>query len=395
MNLVDVAIVGAVLVAAATGGRLGLVTRLLSWVWMVVGVVAVVRALPWVFTRLPDLDPNLATLVTLGAFAGALGAGNAVGAAIGSRLSLGRRSGRAAAVNRVGGALVGGAGALTVVWLLLPVVAGLSGSVAAAVNQSGVARFIDARFPEPPDAVQAIRRFTSDVPFPQVFDQLQATPDPGPPPEATGIDDAVSEAVVASTLRVVAPACGRIQSGTSFVAGETTGGQSVVVTNAHVVAGSSDVRIVDGSGVESAATVVGFDPVADLAVLVTRPLGLPPLRLDNRAKVGASAVFGFPGGGPMRIAPACVIRELGATGRDIYGSSGARRDVLELAAQLEPGDSGAPLVDPGGAVAGVVFAVATDRSDVAYALTAAQSQLLLDQAASGRWLEVSSGPCLN
>lgn len=168
-----------------------------------------------------------------------------------------------------------------------------------------------------------------------------------------------------------------------------------MVTNAHVVAGSSDVRIVDGSGVESAATVVGFDPVADLAVLVTRPLGLPPLRLDNRAKVGASAVFGFPGGGPMRIAPARVIRELGATGRDIYGSSGARRDVLELAAQLEPGDSGAPLVDPGGAVAGVVFAVATDRSDVAYALTAAQSQLLLDQAASGGWLEVSSGPCLN
>lgn len=394
MNLVTVAIVGAAVVAAATGSRLGLLTRVLSWVWMVVGVVAGIRVLPWVLARLPDLDAGVATLVTVGALAGALGAGHAVGVAIGSKLSP-RRPGGAAAVNRVGGALVGAAGALTVVWLLLPVAAGVSGPVAAAVNQSGVARFIDARFPDPPDAVQAIRRFTADVPFPQVFDQLQATPDPGPPPDVTGLDDVVAQAVVSSTLRVQAPACGRIQSGTSFVAGETPGGQSILVTNAHVVAGSNDVGVVNSSGVVSPALVVAFDPVTDLAVLTTSSLGRVPLRLAERRGSEASAVFGFPGGGPMRIAPARVTRELSATGRDIYGSAGARRDVLELAAGLAPGDSGAPLVDPAGTVAGVVFAVATDRNDVAYALTAAQARLILDQAAAAGWTESSSGPCLN
>ena len=58
-------------------------------------------------------------------------------------------------------------------------------------------------------------------------------------------------------------ACGRLQEGSGAVLGD-----ELVVTNAHVVAGADSVEVIrhpDGAEIE--ATVVAFDPSADLAVL--------------------------------------------------------------------------------------------------------------------------------
>jgi len=65
--------------------------------------------------------------------------------------------------------------------------------------------------------------------------------------------------------------------------------------------------------------------------------------------------------------------------------------VLELAAQLRPGDSGSALVDARGVVVGVAFAVARDRSDVAYALAPNEVRAALTAVASA---PVATGPCL-
>jgi S1-C subfamily serine protease len=59
-------------------------------------------------------------------------------------------------------------------------------------------------------------------------------------------------------------------------------------------------------------------------------------------------------------------------GRDIYGRQVTERDVAELRAALQPGDSGSPLVDAQGEVVGVAFAVAPDREGVAYALESSE-----------------------
>jgi S1-C subfamily serine protease len=103
------------------------------------------------------------------------------------------------------------------------------------------------------------------------------------------------------------------------------------------------------------------------------------------------AVFGHPGGGPLELSPYQVGEEVTATGRDIYGAERTERQMLFLAAELRPGDSGGALVDPSGAVVGVAFAIAPDRPDVAFALTIEEVRAVLE----GPLTEgTDPGPCL-
>jgi S1-C subfamily serine protease len=61
-----------------------------------------------------------------------------------------------------------------------------------------------------------------------------------------------------------------------------------------------------------------------------------------------------------------------AQGANIYQTSMVTRQVYEIRALVQPGNSGGPLLSPQGTVDGVVFAVATGVSDTGFALTAEQ-----------------------
>jgi len=123
--------------------------------------------------------------------------------------------------------------------------------------------------------------------------------------------------------------------------------------------------------------VVAFDPRRDLAILRVRNLGVAPLTLRD-AKVGdRGGVFGHPGGGQLTISPFRVSEEITAVGSDVYDREESRRDVLVLASNLHPGDSGSALVDPKGDVVGVAFAVAPDKRGVAYALDLSELRPIL------------------
>ena len=103
------------------------------------------------------------------------------------------------------------------------------------------------------------------------------------------------------------------------------------------------------------------------------------------------AAFGHPQGGPLRAAPFSVGEVTEATGTDIYDRNAATREVLILAADLQPGDSGSALIDPDGDVVGVVFAIAPDRPGVAYALAMSELEAVL---AGDLSQPVDTGPCL-
>jgi S1-C subfamily serine protease len=74
--------------------------------------------------------------------------------------------------------------------------------------------------------------------------------------------------------------------------------------------------------------------------------------------------------------PAGVAAAFEATGLDIYGNAAVTREIYELDAVVQPGNSGGPLVAsgdtaeeiPDGTVVGVVFARSTTETDVGYAL---------------------------
>ena len=90
--------------------------------------------------------------------------------------------------------------------------------------------------------------------------------------------------------------------------------------------------------------------------------------------------------------PAAVRDMFTATGFDIYGRSTVTRVVIELAANVEAGDSGGPFVASDGRVAGVVFARAQATPGVGYALEI--GEVRTDVAgAIGRTAPAGTGSC--
>jgi S1-C subfamily serine protease len=197
-----------------------------------------------------------------------------------------------------------------------------------------------------------------------VFSSLRAAPDLGPPPAISGLSRDTAAAVAGSTVRVEGIACSRFQEGSGFVAAP-----GIVVTNAHVVAGVEETELVRRDGTRVPARVVLFDSRRDLALLDAPEVGLPPVPLAPDAAVGMrGAVFGYPAGGELELSPFEVRDVVEAEGRDLYDSERTRRSVLILASGLAAGDSGGAVVETGGSVVGVAFAIAPDQPGTAYAL---------------------------
>jgi S1-C subfamily serine protease len=220
-----------------------------------------------------------------------------------------------------------------------------------------------------------------------VFQSLKPNPDAGAPPP-TGLAPEVHNRVLQSTVKVIGDACGKIQEGSGFAVAADT-----IVTNAHVVAGETSTRVETpktalGRGLK--ATVVMFDPNHDLAILHVPNLNEQPL-VVSRIRVGQTgAVYGHPGGGPLRAAPSKVVQLVRAEGTDIYDRNKSVRNVFVLASELHPGDSGGALVDQQGAVVGVAFAIAPDKPTTAYAL----NDVELRRALAAPQAPTATGPCL-
>ena len=176
-------------------------------------------------------------------------------------------------------------GVLVVVWLLSPLAAEITGWPADQVRNSSITRTVDRVFPSAPDPLRTLRQVIGEDRFPQVFEALRPTPDPGAPPAETGIDRGGSDRVVASTVKVEAAACGRLQDGSGAVVGD-----GLIVTNAHVVAGAEQVGVFRGDdGQPVRAEVVAFDPDRDLR----HPEGRrhrPPRAAHRRHRGGRSPV---------------------------------------------------------------------------------------------------------
>ncbi|HEX6421083.1 MAG TPA: MarP family serine protease [Acidimicrobiales bacterium] len=372
MNVFDVVVVLLAVFAAAGGYRLGFVARAASWLGFGLGAVAGALLLPQVLPEVREASEATITLVAVGLLFGTALIGQALGLVLGSQLHAELPPGSARRADQVAGGAVGVVGVLVGVWLLLPVLAHVPGWTAEQARGSVIAREVGEVFPDPPDTLEALRRVVGEDLSPQVFEALTPAPDAGSSPGSSGLSTETTDRVVRSTVKVEGVACSRIQEGSGFFVGD-----DLVVTNAHVVAGEEEsvVELSDGSTLP--ADVVAFDPERDLAVLRTRGGGRPPLPLADAAPGDTGGVFGRPGGGPLEISPFRVADRITAVGRDIYDERSTSRDVLVLAAELAPGDSGSALVDPQGRVVGVAFAIAPDRPGVAYALAIDELEAVL------------------
>jgi S1-C subfamily serine protease len=389
VNLFDLIIVVAMVAAAAGGFRLGFLARVVSWVGLAAGLILAARFLPTAVRTFEGPDPTSKLIVAGVVLLGGAFIGQGLGLLAGSSLRKFVPLGPIRVVDSAVGAGVGVLGVLVSVWILLPAIADVPGSVSRQARNSAVARFIDGTLPRPPDTLQALRRVVGETNFPKVFESLRPAPDTGPPPESTGIPTPVLQRVARSTVKVSGVACSRTQEGSGFSVAP-----DVVVTNAHVVAGQQPGRteVLRPDGRRFDATVVAFDPGRDLAVLRVPGLDQAALGVGEGGVGDTGAVFGHPNGqDQLRIAPAAVRQQVEAVGRDLYDTRSTRRDVFILAAALQPGDSGAALVNRDGDVMGVAFAIAPDKSGTAYAVTSDELRTVLGAVRGGT---VSAGPCL-
>ena len=210
---------------------------------------------------------------------------------------------------------------------------------------------------------------------------------PMPAPAIPGIGQGLVTQVTASTVRVSGVACGERLTGSGFSPAPDT-----IVTNAHVVAGTTRTEVLRPDGRTLPAAVTAFDPVRDLAVLSVPGLGQPSLGLGSAVVGETDAVFGHPFGQvPVEVSPARVLRRVTADIGDIYDRPGTPRQILVLNSRIDPGDSGAPLVNSAGKVVGVAFAVSNLRQATAFAVASEELAPVLARPRGG---PVSTGPCL-
>jgi S1-C subfamily serine protease len=356
------------------------------------GLLAGVWAAPWIIRAFASEPGPAAALLALAVLLGAALLGQGIGLAVGWRMRRAVRRVGAGKADRVVGVGVGAAWFVLVVWVLSGVLAqGPFPAIAQQVRGSEIVRALDRALPPRPAVVGRIAAYLDDHGFPQVFSgpgrsAIPAVPAPAP-------DDPSARAAAAaggpSTVQVRVSGCGgALGAGSGFV---TLPG--FVVTNAHVVAGFDRVSVRDATG-EHPGVPIAFDPALDVAVLAVPDLAAPGIAwADSPVTAGAEgATLGFPGGrSEMVVRPARVRARLDAIGRDIYGESMVRRDVLALSAAVERGESGGPFVMGNGRVGGVVFA-ADPEGDVGYALTAAEVRPVVEDAIA-RDQEAPVGAC--
>jgi S1-C subfamily serine protease len=148
-----------------------------------------------------------------------------------------------------------------------------------------------------------------------------------------------------------------VSTGSGFVLDE----KGHILTNAHVVASSTDVRVSFSDHRTVTARVIGKDPDTDLAVLAVSTSGpkLHPLELGDSSavRVGDPTVAI---GNPFGLERTLTTGVVSALQRRITAPSGfAIEDVIQTDAALNPGNSGGPLLDATGRVIGVNSQIAT------------------------------------
>ena len=377
MTGLDWIVLGIVILLALFGWAQGFVAGALALAGFAIGA--------WVGTRVgPLLLPEGRDSGWAPAFGlmGALLAGAvlAVGfEGLGARLRARVRTPAAATVDGALGAVLTACVGLGVVWVLGAVALGSGGEVRQAVQRSWVLQRLNTVLPPTDGLLSTLKRLD---PFPRIDGpevRVQA-------PTSGIVSDPQIKSAAHSVVKVLGSACGLGVEGSGWVARD-----GVVVTNAHVVAGQHDTRVLlEGRGPGLDAHAIAFDPRNDVAVLRVPGLSAPALSLASSPRSGTSAaILGFPRNGPFDVRAGRLGETREVVTQDAYGRGPVRRSITSLRGAVRSGNSGGPTVDGRGRVVATVFAATTSGPRGGYGVPNA----IVRRAIDGANGPVSTGPC--
>ncbi|MBI2886055.1 MAG: trypsin-like peptidase domain-containing protein [Chloroflexi bacterium] len=155
-----------------------------------------------------------------------------------------------------------------------------------------------------------------------------------------------------------------------------------IITNNHVIENARNIQVSlpDGRTFDR-ATVVGRDPLTDLAVLKVQGSNLPAAKLgdSDRLRVG-DWVIAIGNALSLEGGPTVTAGVVGALGRSIQESTGAvLDDLIQTDAAINPGNSGGPLINLQGEVVGVNTAIDTRGQGIGFAISVNSARPILDQ----------------
>ena len=224
--------------------------------------------------------------------------------------------------------------------------------------------------------------------------------------EHTGVENEALDAysrvvtgVATNLLPSVAALAFRTPRGGGAGSAVTFTDDGFLLTNAHVVAGSTGGTASFADGTETKFDVVGADALSDLAVVRALHPGAPaaPLGDADGLRIGQLVVAV---GNPMGLAGSVTAGVVSGLGRSLPARDGRRvriiDNVIQTDAALNPGNSGGALADSTGTVVGINTAVAGYGLGLAVPINATTRHIIGDLLANGRvrraWLGVAGVP---
>ncbi len=147
----------------------------------------------------------------------------------------------------------------------------------------------------------------------------------------------------------------------------------IVITNYHVVEGTTSLSVTFTNGHAYAAQILGSDVYVDLAVLSIndapieefRPL---PIVSSTLLKVGD---FVIAVGNPYELVGSMttgIVSQLGRAIPERLAGGYSIANVIQISAPINPGNSGGPLLNSRGQVVGVTFAIIENSTGVGFAI---------------------------
>jgi S1-C subfamily serine protease len=376
-DLLDLILIAVIAAFAVAGYRQGFIIGVLSLLGFVAGIGLGAYVAPGISRALATRASWQAFLAILVVFVlaviGMLIA-SGIGVTVRSRLN-GRQLTFA---DSLGGAAVNVIAVVIVAWIIGSFVVNSPQfpAVSRQVSNSAVLRTVDKVMPRSAlylPMFPQMRTLISHGLYSQVFDAIGAHSGAGLTDPGTSLTSSLALTTDERSIVMIkgtATTCSLVIEGSGFVISP-----GHVLTNAHVVAGVDQGLVVStGPGTSALqAHVVLYDPENDVAVLDVPSLKAPPLQfVGPPAYDSPGIVAGYPESHPFIAVPATIGGAFPATGPDIYQTGSVNRQIFDIKAQIEPGNSGGPLLSNSGKVYGVVFAASTNIVGTGYALTASQ-----------------------
>lgn len=157
-----------------------------------------------------------------------------------------------------------------------------------------------------------------------------------------------------------------------------------ILTNRHVVAGSTTVTVELKDGTEYTGTIYGIDTLTDLAIVKVEATGQTAAAIGDSdgLRVGQLVVaIGSPLGTFSNTVTSGIVS---AKGRTIQTEGSQLNNLIQTDAAINPGNSGGPLLDATAAVVGINTAIARDSTGIGFSIPINLAKPLMEQAIAGQ-----------